>query len=337
MAERYAVVLAGGRGERLWPLSRKKKPKQLLPFINEESLLQQILTRITPLVSLEQRWIITTEALLTEIKKTAGSLVGHIVTEPSSRNTAPAMILAARKIAAKDPDAVLVFLSADLYIPDDRFLESLTYAIDYAEKNQKITLLGLRPTYASTQFGYISFQNQPSYPAPVSGFFEKPNKATAADYIKKGYLWNSGIFVAPVKVFLAECLKYAPRLLKNVDSFLQGKADYKTIESISIDYAVMEKSESLAVLPADFVWSDVGTLETFLRLRQQTNRSRPTVIQIDSEDNLVESELPLVALVGVKNLSVIQTKDVLLIVDRGQTEKVKQVVQQVNQKHQEYL
>jgi mannose-1-phosphate guanylyltransferase len=333
----YFVILAGGRGERLWPLSRKKRPKQLLPFIRKKTLLQQAVERTVLLAPVERRWVVTTQEQEEAVKNVVGSTVGQIVIEPYARNTAAAMMLAAREVQAVDPDAVIVFLSSDHYIPDlNIFGEFINHAVDFAAQHEKITLLGLTPTYPSTGYGYISYQRQQSYPAKVTGFYEKPDLKTAEDYLKKDFLWNSGMVIAQAKVFLEECQKHALPILEGVDRSLAGEPCYKTIESISIDYAVMEKSENLVVLPANFVWCDVGNLESFLLLKQSAALDN-NIINIDAHNNLVDVQDGIVALVGVKDLCVIQNDHVLLIVDRQQSEKVKLVLDKLKKDHRDYL
>lgn len=337
MEHLYCVILAGGHGERLWPLSRKRRPKQLLPFIHEKTLLEQAIARISSLVPAERRWVVTTQEQEQAVENVAGATVGQIITEPAARNTTAAMVLAAREVEAVDPQATVVFLSSDHYIPDTQtFLDFLTHAIDYAQQHEELVLLGLKPTYAATGYGYIAHHQQTKYPAPVTQFYEKPNEQKAQEYLTKNYLWNSGMVVTQVQTFLEECEKHAFEIVEGVDRSRLGHACYEGIPSVSIDYAVMEKSERLVVLPADFVWSDVGNLESFLQLKR-SNYHDDSVITIDAANNLVDVQEGIVALVGVNDLCVIQNDNVLLIVDRHQSEKVKLVLKQLEKNHRDYL
>lgn len=337
MNNMYIVILAGGSGERLWPLSRKKQPKQLLPFTRQKSLLEQTVERALKLVPKERCIIVAAADQEKNIKDEVKHAVGSIIYEPEARSTAAAMILAAGKIYQKDSKALLVFLPADHYIPDSKkFIEFVGHAVDFSKTSKKITLLGLKPSYPATGYEYIEYKPG-IVPFVIKKFHEKPDKETAQIYLSKEFLWNSGIFISSADVFLQEAQKYLPETVDLIKKSEKDIIAYSKIDSISADKGIMERSENLAVLPVDFVWCDVGNLETFLSLRQ-SDKTFDRVVSIDSKNNLVDVQEGIVALVGVENLCVIQHDQVLLVVHRDQSEKVKQVLEVLRKDHkEEYL
>lgn len=338
---RYIVILAGGKGDRLWPLSRKKKPKQLLSFGSKKSLLEQTIDRVQALVPRQNLWIITTQEQHQQIFDLVGNKVGKIIAEPLSRNTAPAILLSCMIIAEENPDASIMIIPADHYITDNKvFGDYLQHMFTASEDSKKIILLGLKPTYPATGYGYIEYSKQLSSSLPlydIENFHEKPSNKTAELYLcLPSMLWNIGIFCAEVAVFLHEYKTLAPKLYENVTKTRVDESYYALCENISIDYAIMEKTTKSSVIAAEFLWSDVGNLETFLSL-QVTEKTSNMCITIDSTNNIISVEDKLVALIGVENLCIVQTGDVLLISQRSDVEKVKLVVQQLQTHNNQYL
>jgi mannose-1-phosphate guanylyltransferase/mannose-6-phosphate isomerase len=338
MNKPYVVIMAGGSGERLWPLSRRKRPKQTLNFKDQQSLLEKTIERIQALVPISERIIVTAQDQVDSIEASVGDLVGAIIAEPVARNTAAAFILAAALVHQEDPEAVIMFTPCDHYIPQtEKYIGFMEHAFDRAANSSDLVLLGLTPHYPATGYGYIAPAQQDSFPAAVEKFHEKPTALLAEEYCVNGYLWNSGIIVARASVFLQTAHHTAPDVYAAVYAYIQEDAPYENIPKISVDYAILEKAKNCVVLPADLAWCDVGNLETFLSLKdQQYDQSH--VVSIDSKNNLVEVEDMLVALVGMENVCVIQNDNILLVVNRDQVEKVKMVLDVLKaEQHEEYL
>ncbi len=328
------VILAGGKGERLWPLSRQLHPKQLLS-LNGSSLLAQTIDRVDSLVDKSNLWIFTTDEQKASIQQAVGSRVGVIATEPATRNTGPAVLLACLKIYALNPEALIVFVPADHYIKDtDAFQKTLMQAIQVSEKQDSITLLGIKPTHPATGYGYIQADTEhvdkDAY--PVHSFHEKPTLQSAQQYVQQeNMLWNSGIFCGKVDTFLREFRMHALTLYQMVHAYVDQGYDYQKISSISFDHAVLEHSNNVWVVPALFDWSDVGNLDTFLTLK----KSEQNVIALNAHNNKIDVPGKLVALIGVNNLCVVQTEDALLIAQSDNTEHIKEIVQMLKKNNKE--
>lgn len=333
----YVGILAGGNGERLWPLSTTNKPKQLIPFINEKSLLEQTIDRVSAnsLVSRENVFVVTSEKHAELIDGSLKQRIGFIVVEPASRNTAPAILLACQTLIEKDPLAVVVFLPADHFIPDAQaFNTVLTKMIFHASTHKELVLMGLKPRYAATGLGYIqtSLHNQDDGSLRVVKFHEKPNKKAAEFYIQQeDFLWNLGVFAGQVKIFLDECITYALDLFVGMERYLAGNLAYEELSKISIDYAVIEHSPRLAVFPAEFEWFDIGNLQSFLLVQAQYSQSVNNVLSLYAHDNLALVKKKVVVCIGVSNICVVETDDALLIVNRDNVEEVRDILPAVKQ------
>lgn len=344
MSNVYCIILAGGFGERLWPLSTRNKPKQLLSITDEKTLLDQAIDRIMPMVSKEHIWISTTVHHSELIANAVGNRVGRIVVEPSARNTGPAILLLCLELQKRDPLARVVFLPADSFIPqtdNELFLNYVEEALNFVEHHDCITVFGVRPTYPATGYGYIEFdahENKKS-PVPAISFHEKPSHDVAQYYLDSGsMLWNIGMFCGKVSIFINEFSAQAPRIYDHVHAFFNDKGTYEDVPSCSIDYAVIEKSDRIYVLPVDFSWCDVGNIGVFLSLKNNYAKLDTNVVTVNAHNNMVDVSDMLVALIGVDDLCVVQHGDVLLITKYDTAEQVKLVVEQLKQKKQdEYL
>ena len=329
----YVVILAGGKGERLWPLSTKTTPKQILPFKNGKSLLQATIERVLQTIPEKNLWIVTSQEQTELITRHVENYpVGTILSEPAARNTAAAILYTCLHIKQQDPDGVIVFLPSDHYIKENElFIQNLDQAFSWANQHRVIVLLGIKPTFPATGYGYIEHEsrgNRDSSFHRVLKFNEKPSAAVAEKYYtKKNMLWNAGIFCSRADVFINEFALHMPKLYKQVTQSLNDKQIYKTIENISVDHAIMEKSNHTQVLPVSFTWSDVGNLDIFLSLLDKHQNKLPGVISHEATNNLLYTNKKHVALIGVHNLCIVETDDSLLIADREQVEEVKKILE----------
>lgn len=340
MRNRSFVILCGGSGERLWPLSRHNRPKQLIPFIDGKTLLEQTIERIQPLVSSSDvLGLVTTEEYQELIEKTVGSTVGKIWAEPVARNTAPAILLAAYDIAQRNPDQVIAFLPADHFIPDAAaFNDALLHALELVSLHDVIATLGVKPTRPATGYGYIQAAPTINRWSPVSAFHEKPTAEQAAAYCASGSLyWNIGIYVGKASAFCAEAEVHAPDLFAGIKAYVAGRGSYDQLHSISFDYAIAEKSDRLVLYPCDFAWNDIGNLAVFLELTAAYTNNASPVINCLGEGNVAYAGKKTVAVIGVSDLCIIETDDVTLVVKKSDAEKVKTMVHQLKQEKRETI
>lgn len=332
MKDTYCVILAGGAGERLWPLSSYVRPKQLIPFINGMSLLEQTVQRVQAIEKNKNHLIVMTNADLQDpVKKLVGKQA-TVLTEPMGRNTGPAILLSCLEIYSKNEDAVVVIVPSDHFIPETEKVTSLLLAASaYASCYEQIVLLGIRPTTPATGYGYVQYATDltPGWACfPIRKFHEKPDKEQAQNYLEQGdMLWNSGIFVGRAKVFLDQFQQWAPELWNAVAAYRARELTYDQVPSISIDHAVLEKSNSMVVFPAHFEWHDVGTLPAFLTLKahHEKESAATQIINVDAHNNLACASKKVVAFVGVDNLCVVETDEALLVVAHDRVEAVRDV------------
>jgi len=349
----YAVIVAGGRGKRFWPLSREAKPKQLIALDGDKTLLRKTIERISPLIPKERIFIITARSHSKHVLESAHDLpVENIIIEPKGRNTAPAIAFPASILLKKDPNALMVVLPADHVVgKEEKLIEDINTAIELAEMKKMIVTFGIRPTYPETGYGYIEVSNKidSSY-FHVRSFMEKPNRKKAKFYLESGrYLWNSGMFVFRADIFMARVKACLPKLNSAIEKHhLQGAgADsleefYGSIEPVSIDKGVMEKSaDVIAVIAANFSWNDVGSwsaLDDIWKADETGNRkSGCELVSISSESNTVYSK-KLVALLGVDNLIIVETDDALLICRKDRAQEIKSMVEEIERRgYADYL
>lgn len=343
------VILSGGSGTRLWPLSRKGFPKQFLSFLASQTLFQNTLSRLpgddkgvgAPIIICNEQHRFT----VAEQMQSVGVQSGGIILEPIGRNTAPAVAIAALHAQREDPSAILIVLAADHVIKDEaRFHEAVLQAKSAAEEGQLVTF-GIVPTSAQTGFGYIKAATKEGR-SRVEAFVEKPNQETAAKYVASGdYYWNSGMFAFRADVYLDELNKHRPDIYdacvaaykgaaEDLDFIRLDKAQFERCPDESIDYAVMEKTENAVVIPLDAGWSDVGSWSAIWEVSEKDefgNSTHGDVILKDTENSLLFSEERLVAAVGVKDIVLVETKDAVMVAHKDSVQDVKKIVKQLKE------
>ncbi len=357
--ELYATILAGGSGTRFWPKSRANSPKQFLVLQGEQSLLQDTVRRITSLIPLERTYIVTAQHQQPQTAEQLPQLPSdHILMEPLGRNTAAAVALAAWHLLSFDPEAVMAVLPADHAIPDHAaFRDSMRLAAIAAQKHGMLMTLGVQPAYPATGYGYINVGEPLAVPEAeglhkVIQFTEKPDSIVAAAMVESGdYLWNCGIFVWRAATIARELQTFLPELWAGIEAY--GTAwragasaedlyqQYAELPSIPIDIGVLERSKHVGVAPVSWAWSDVGSWRSLADLHPADADGNVVIgehLGRDSTNIIVYSPDKLVATVGLSNLIIVQTDDVLLICDKDQDQDVKEFVTMLQKRGQtQYL
>ena len=371
----YGVIMAGGGGTRFWPLSRQETPKQLLNLSGKDIMVNEAIDRLSKTADKNDIFIVTNE---TQIKKMLQATKGrikrnHILSEPSSRNTAACIGYAAMEIVKKYGDGIMVITPSDAYIKDEiEFTRILGIAVKAAEEKDALVTVGIKPTFAATGYGYIKFavsNEQPAIDNPEEGrsgascrrafanpnanqagevlkvleFKEKPDSETAKKYVESGeYAWNSGMFIWKASTILKKFEQFLPQIYTDLqkigaamgtDEEFNVIADvYSQIQSISIDYGIMEKSSDVYVVPGEFGWNDVGSFDMLGVLHEPDKNGNISIgdqISIGSKNCITYSSGRLVATLGLENVVVIETPDAVLVCDKSKVQDVKKVVEQL--------
>jgi mannose-1-phosphate guanylyltransferase / mannose-6-phosphate isomerase len=350
------VILAGGAGSRLWPLSRELFPKQFHALFDADSLLQSTLRRARRASAADPVIVCNEEHrfLVAEQCRAAGSRWQRIILEPEGRNTAPAIALAALEVCRVHGDGILLVLPSDHLIHDtDAFVRAVGHAAAAAGQGALVTF-GIQPTAAETGYGYIAAPGAAvgDGAVPVRSFVEKPDAATAAGYLASGdYFWNSGMFVFGARTYLDELGRWQPQMLARVEAafavgsedldFFRPGREFLDAPAVSVDYAVMEKTAAAMMVPAAFGWSDVGSWSAIWEALPQDadgNHFAGDVLNVDSRDSYVLAQNRLVGAVGLDNLIVVETADAVLVADKARVQDVKKLVDQLKAcRRDEYL
>lgn len=340
---RYAIILCGGSGTRLWPLSRTLRPKQLLALNGDLTLLQQTTQRLLVHVSAANLFTVTHEDHKFEVKgqlaEIAPDAVPNVLAEPCARNTLPAIAWAVNQIHQQDPNAVIgVFASDHSIDKTDAFLQAWQTA-ELAANDDYLVLLGIKPHEPATGYGYIKPGQQLTYDAAlpllqVDKFVEKPDAEKAKLFVSDGYLWNSGMFVFKAQAFTDMLQRYQPEMAEQVNALNEANfaETYANFDNVSMDYGLAELAEKVAVVPVDMAWSDLGSWDSIYQRHEkdaQSNVTHGQVLLQETTNSLLWTETGLLAILGVDNIAVIQTADATLICDKNRSEDIKALVAQV--------
>ncbi|MBR5765180.1 MAG: mannose-1-phosphate guanylyltransferase [Lachnospiraceae bacterium] len=355
--KKTALIMAGGRGERFWPRSRKDRPKQFLSLTDDgRTMIQLTVDRILPLVDMEDIYIATNKDYKGLVKEQLPGIPDkNILCEPMGRNTAPCIGLGAMHILNKYEDSVMMVLPSDSLIKDgDRYRELIREAFDIASEGENLVTMGIRPNYPETGYGYIKYIKERSHGRSfrVDKFVEKPSLELAKEYLATGqYLWNAGMFVWKVSTVVKQFETFLPDMLKGLVTIKDAvgtpdedkvlKEVFPTLESISIDYGIMEKAGSIYTIPGDFGWDDVGSWLAVERIKNtddDNNVIDGNVISVGTKDCIIQAKDKLIAAVGLKDIVVVDTDDATLICDKSATADIKKVLENLrNNDRTEYL
>ena len=346
----YACIMAGGSGERFWPMSRAARPKHLLKLFSDRTLLEETVRRIGAAVPRENIFVLTNAVQLAATRRALRGLIApsQIIAEPAKRDTAPAAALATALVRARGgKTATLALLPADAFIADAAaFSRQLRAALERAADSGAIMTVGIKPDHPATGFGYLEMGRERvrgpnGIVRAVKRFVEKPDVATARKYLKRGcFSWNAGMFFWRVDTFVGEAQRHAPELAAFIRAFPREKqkaarflaVNFPGLPKISVDYAIMEKARAVETLQAQFDWDDVGlwtALPKQLQMDAAGNATRGVVVTRGAKNNIAVSNGRMIALCGVQDLVVVETADAILVCHRDAVQEIKKLTQQL--------
>ncbi|MDU7026104.1 mannose-1-phosphate guanylyltransferase [Robinsoniella peoriensis] len=345
----YGIIMAGGGGARFWPASRQKTPKQLLNLTGKDLMINETIYRVCKVVDQKNIFIVTNSVQYDNMIEVTPDFIkkDRILSEPSAKNTAACIGYAAVEIIKKYGDGVMCIFPSDHYIKDEECLINiLQEAINVAMTSEKLVTIGITPTFPSTGYGYIKYNNSDEMIKNVLQFVEKPNLNTAQRYYESGeYAWNSGMFIWKASTILNNFKLYLPEVYKCLEQISEiiGTDEeesgvgsiYERIPSISIDYGILEKSKDVVVLTGDFGWNDVGsweTMDTLYKADSNDNIIRGEQINIQTKNCISISQGRLIATIGVQDLIIVETDDAILVCSKSKAQNVKDIVEVLKEK-----
>ena len=351
--KKYALILAGGKGSRLWPISTTNKPKQYLNLYSDNIMINETIKRIEGIFEYDNIFVITS----LEQKELAERYIDYkiprenIIYEPMTKNTAMCIFYASVLIKEKMGDGIITILSSDHYInPKETFIENINEGIKIARCDKNLVTIGIKPTYPATGFGYIKYhKNVQTNLNDVEEFKEKPSYETAKEYCKSGeYYWNSGMFIWSIKtildifkMYLPDIYKYKNILENNINNYQVINGVYKNVLSISIDKGILEKSKNIKMIESKFEWSDIGSINDWFKLKEKNNEKALNVIGLNNENVSAynaEDEKLLVTL-GANNLNIINCNDVILVANKDRMNELPEIIKIIkqNKEYEKYL
>jgi mannose-1-phosphate guanylyltransferase len=361
--DRYVVIMAGGRGERFWPVSRERTPKQLLSLLGKRSFLQEAVDRVLPVVPQRNVFVITNEVQAPEVRRQLPKVPReNVVAEPMGRDTCAAVTLGAALVGARSTTGVMAVLPADHVVPEvKRFQRVLEDCLDVASRGQAIVTIGIKPTEPATGYGYIQVGKELPSPAGAKGcktrfyraerFVEKPSFDKAVEYVNSGqYRWNAGMFVWSFVTVTEGLQKHQPEMYAACQRWFEaakGSAklakvlakEYPTVKKVSIDYALMEHAQNVVVAAGDFEWDDLGSwnaLARHVKADAEGNCAMAEFIHVDAARNVIfdarsKDRRTPIAVVGLRDSILVQTDDAVLLAHKSQSQKVKELVKRLGE------